>query len=169
MNSISITLLALNHQLKPILYNLKHRRVKLFNFSFLCYSSSKLVCMHFACWDNNKEWTVDMPSGENIKVNKWSDVMFQHEMTSFLWWIDFTKGNFIFYNIGHLKVLKWETINIFYYCRISVKCSLPLVDAPIRQWLEHCATNLEVLCFWSLLIYVFIRWLSRESTLSHIF
>ena len=30
---------------------------------------SKLVCMHFSCWDNVKEWSVSMPDGEDIVVN----------------------------------------------------------------------------------------------------
>lgn len=29
---------------------------------------SKLVCLHFSSWDSNKEWTVDMPSGETIQA-----------------------------------------------------------------------------------------------------
>ncbi|KAG0414076.1 hypothetical protein HPB47_008776, partial [Ixodes persulcatus] len=31
-------------------------------------SSSKLVCVHFGTWDSNKEWSFEMPEGENIEA-----------------------------------------------------------------------------------------------------
>ncbi|XP_066464100.1 WD repeat and HMG-box DNA-binding protein 1 isoform X2 [Eleutherodactylus coqui] len=30
--------------------------------------ASKLQCLHFSSWDNNKEWMVDMPKGEDIQA-----------------------------------------------------------------------------------------------------
>jgi len=34
----------------------------------VCVACSQLVCMHFGSWDNAKEWTMPMPSGEDIQV-----------------------------------------------------------------------------------------------------
>lgn len=34
---------------------------------------SKLFCMHFGSWDNHKEWTYDMPDGDNIQAITVSD------------------------------------------------------------------------------------------------
>ncbi|BFZ07135.1 hypothetical protein BsWGS_10174 [Bradybaena similaris] len=31
-------------------------------------SPSKLLCMHFGSWDNHKEWSYDMPEGEDIQA-----------------------------------------------------------------------------------------------------
>ncbi|XP_008404223.1 WD repeat and HMG-box DNA-binding protein 1 isoform X1 [Poecilia reticulata] len=30
--------------------------------------ASKLQCLHFSCWDTNKEWMVDLPQGEDVKA-----------------------------------------------------------------------------------------------------
>ena len=39
---------------------------------------SKLVCMHFASWDNSKEWASSMPKGEEILVSPLHTTPFQH-------------------------------------------------------------------------------------------
>ena len=36
------------------------------HFAFCLRFVSKLFCLNFSTWDKSKEWTIDMPKGENI-------------------------------------------------------------------------------------------------------
>jgi hypothetical protein len=36
---------------------------------FVIYFSSKLTCIYFGSWDNNKEWSISMNENEDIQVD----------------------------------------------------------------------------------------------------